>query len=139
MWEQIAMGFLGLCAGQIVASAAVAFLIGLGIIPRYAGITHTADKILLYEDSMMLGALAGNVFYVFQLHIPLGVWGLGIYGLFSGIFLGGWILALAEVADIFPIVARRIKLKRGVPVIIVAIALGKIAGSLWFFYKGWYR
>lgn len=139
MWEQIAMGFLGLCAGGIVASAAVAFLIGLGIIPRYAGITHTADKILLYEDSMVLGALAGNVFYVFQLHIPLGVWGLGIYGLFSGIFLGGWILALAEVADIFPIVARRIKLKRGVPVIIVAIALGKIAGSLWFFYKGWYR
>ena len=139
MWEQIAMGFLGLCAGGVVASAAVAFLIGLGIIPRYAGITHTADKILLYEDSMMLGALAGNVFYVFRLHIPLGVWGLGIYGLFSGIFLGGWILALAEMADIFPIVARRIKLKHGIPIIIVAIALGKIVGSLWFFYNGWYR
>lgn len=139
MWEQIAMGFLGLCAGGVVASAAVAFLIGLGIIPRYAGITHTADKILLYEDSMMLGALAGNVFYVFHLHIPLGVWGLGIYGLFSGIFLGGWILALAEMADIFPIVVRRIKLKHGIPIIIVAIALGKIAGSLWFFYNGWYR
>lgn len=139
MWEQIAMGFLGLCAGGIVASAAVAFLIGLGIIPRYAGITHTADKILLYEDSMMLGALAGNVFDVFHLHIPFGVWGLGIYGLFSGIFLGGWILALAEMADIFPIVARRIKLKHGIPVIIISIALGKIAGSLWFFYNGWYR
>ncbi len=139
MWEQIAMGFLGLCAGGVVASAAVAFLIGLGIIPRYAGITHTADKILLYEDSMILGALAGNVFYVFRLHIPLGVWGLGIYGLFSGIFLGGWILALAEMADIFPIVARRIKLKHGIPIIIVAIALGKIVGSLWFFYNGWYR
>ena len=136
MWEQIAMGFLGLCAGGVVASAAVAFLIGLGIIPRYAGITHTADKILLYEDSMILGALAGNVFYVFRLHIPLGVWGLGIYGLFSGIFLGGWILALAEMADIFPIVARRIKLKHGIPIIIVAIALGKIVGSLWFFYNG---
>ena len=139
MWEQIAMGFLGLCAGGVVASAAVAFLIGLGIIPRYAGITHTADKILLYEDYMILGALAGNVFYVFRLHIPLGVWGLGIYGLFSGIFLGGWILALAEMADIFPIVARRIKLKHGIPIIIVAIALGKIVGSLWFFYNGWYR
>ncbi len=139
MWEQIAMGFLGLCAGGIVVSAAVAFLIGLGIIPRYAGITHTADKILLYEDFMILGALAGNVFYVFRLQIPLGAWGLGIYGLFSGIFLGGWILALAEMADIFPIVVRRIKLRHGIPVIVVAIALGKIAGSLWFFYKGWYR
>ncbi|MCI8814416.1 MAG: stage V sporulation protein AB [Lachnospiraceae bacterium] len=137
MWTQIAMGFLGLCAGGIVASAAVAFLIGLGIIPRYAGITHTADKILLYEDTMMLGALAGNVFYVFHLPIRFGPWGLGIYGLFSGIFLGCWILALAEMADIFPVIARRLKLKHGIPVIIIAIALGKITGALWFFYKGW--
>lgn len=137
MWTQIAMGFLGLCAGGIVASAAVAFLIGLGIIPRFAGITHTADRILLYEDSMMLGALAGNVFYVFRLPIRFGPWGLGIYGLFSGVFLGCWILALAEMADIFPVVARRIKLQHGIPVIVIAIALGKIIGSLWFFYKGW--
>lgn len=137
MWTQIGMGFLGLCAGGVVASAAVAFLIGLGIIPRYAGITHTADRILLYEDTMMLGALAGNVFYVFHLRIPLGSWGLGAYGLFAGIFLGGWILALAEMADIFPVVARRIKLQHGIPVVVVAIALGKIVGSLWFFYKGW--
>lgn len=137
MWEQIALGFLGLCAGGIVASAAVAFLIGLGIIPRYAGITHTADRILLYEDSMMLGAVAGNVFYVFRLHLPLGTWGLGGYGLFSGFFLGGWILALAEMADIFPVVARRLKLKHGIPAAVVAIALGKIIGSLWFFYKRW--
>lgn len=137
MWTQIAMGFLGLCMGGIVASGAVAFLIGMGIIPRYAGITHTADKILLYEDSMMLGALAGNVFYVFRLHLPLGAWGLGIYGLFSGIFLGGWILALAEMAKIFPVVSRRLRLKHGVPLVVAVIALGKIAGSLWFFYKGW--
>ena len=137
MWAQIGMGFLGLCAGGIVASAAVAFLIGLGIIPRYAGITHTADRILLYEDTMMRGALAGNIFYVFHLQLPLGAWGLGIYGLFSGVFLGGWILALAEMADIFPVIARRLKLKHGIPIVIVVIALGKVAGSLWFFYKGW--
>ncbi|MCI9198042.1 MAG: stage V sporulation protein AB [Lachnospiraceae bacterium] len=137
MWAQIGMGFLGLCAGGIVASAAVAFLIGLGIIPRYAGITHTADRILLYEDVMMLGALAGNVFYVFHMRILFGAWGLGVYGLFSGIFLGGWILALAEMADIFPVVARRLKFKHGIPAVIIAIALGKMTGSLWFFYKGW--
>ena len=137
MWAQVAMGFLGLCAGGIVASAAVAFLIGLGIIPRYAGSTHTGDKILLYEDSMMLGAVLGNVFYVFRLHLPLGAWGLGIYGLFSGIFLGGWILALAEMAKIFPVIVRRIRFKHGIPLVVAAIALGKISGSLWFFYKGW--
>lgn len=138
MWTQIEMGFLGLCAGGIVASAAVAFLIGMRIVPRYAGVTHTADKLFLYEDSMMLGAVAGNVFNIFRLHLPFGLWGLGIYGLFAGMFLGGWILALAEMAKIFPVIARRIRLKHGIPLIVAAIALGKVAGSLWYFYKGWY-
>ena len=137
MWEQIVLGFVGLCAGGVVAGAAVALLIGLGVIPRYAGITHTADKISLYEDFTMLGAVAGNLFYVFRLHLPLGSWGLGAYGLFSGIFLGGWILALAEMAKIFPVVVRRIRLKHGIPLAVAMIALGKTAGSLWFFYKRW--
>lgn len=37
MWQQIIMGIIGLCAGFAIASGAVALVIGLGIIPRYAG------------------------------------------------------------------------------------------------------
>ena len=60
-----------------------------------------------------------------------------IYGFFSGIFLGSWILALAEVASMFPIFARRIQLTGGIPAVIIAMALGKCLGTLLYYYRGW--
>lgn len=62
MWQgQVITGITGLCGGAVAATALAAFVIGLGIIPRYAGVTHTANHILLYEDCLMLGAVAGNL------------------------------------------------------------------------------
>lgn len=137
MWNQIFLGLIGLCAGFTVASGMVGLIIGLLIVPRYAGITHTADKILLYEDFTMLGAFLGNMAMIFQWQIPLGQIGLALYGFFAGVFMGSWILALAEMAKVFPILARRIRLVKGLPWIIVSVAVGKAAGSLFYFYKGW--
>lgn len=137
MWQQIFLGFLGLCAGAIIAGGVVGLLIGLSIVPRYAGITHTGRHIMLYEDFTLLGALSGTLFYLFQWEIPLGWPFLLVYGLFSGIFLGGWIMALAEMADIFPVFTRRIKFTQGLPRVILSIAFGKALGSLLFFFKGW--
>ena len=48
MWQQIFLGFVGICSGVIIAGGAVGLMIGLSIVPRYAGITHTADSLLLY-------------------------------------------------------------------------------------------
>ena len=49
------------CGGAVVATALAAFIIELGIIPRFAGITHTANHILLYETCLMLGSFLGNL------------------------------------------------------------------------------
>lgn len=137
MWQQIILAFIGLSAGTIIAGGVVGLLIGLSITPRYAGITHTSDKMFLYEDVTLLGALFGNIFYLYKLSLPLGTPFLAVYGLFSGIFLGGWILALAEMADVFPIFSRRIRFSEGLPKVIICLALGKFTGSLFFFLKGW--
>ena len=137
MWQQIAMGLIGLCAGFVIASGAVALAIGLGIIPRYAGVTKTPKYIRWYEDCSMLGTILGTLAYLWDGHLPLGAPGLVLYGIFSGIFLGSWIIALGEVVDIFAILTRRIGLTRGLPWIILTMAVGKTAGSLWFFMKGW--
>lgn len=137
MGAQIFLGVLGLCLGIVVAGGTVALLIGLGIVPRYAGITHTAEKILLYEDFTLWGAVAGVLVFLFQWEIPLGAIGLLLFGLFSGIFLGSWIMALAEMTDVFPVLLRRMKIQVGVPWIIVTIAVAKTLGSLFFFYKRW--
>ena len=133
MWQYIFLSFLGLCSGAVIASGVAGLLIGLSIIPRYAGITHTGRHILLYEDAAFLGIVLGNLSCLFRFRIPL----LSALGILSGMFLGSWILALAEVADMFPIFARRVRLTGGFPAVIIAIAAGKALGTLIYYYCGW--
>ena len=83
MFQQAFLCFTGFCAGIIVAGGVSGLLIGLSIIPRYAGITHTASHILLYEDITLLGTVLGNVFYLYSFSIPMGWPFLFLYGLFS--------------------------------------------------------
>lgn len=137
MAEQLILGLLGLASGVVVAGSAAAFIISLGIVPRYAGITRTARRVRLYEDISMLGAFVGNLFYLYPGRMSLGSPGLAVWGLFSGIFLGSWIIALGEVVNVFAIMARRLKIRQGTGWIICTMALGKTLGSLIFFQKGW--
>lgn len=129
--------FIGLCSGVIIAGGLAGLMIGLSIVPRYAGITHTAKYILLYEDFTLLGTVSGIICFLFRLSLPFGQFFLSIFGFFSGFFLGGWILALAEMADVFPIFCRRIKFSEGLPKVIISIAIGKSIGSLIFYYLRW--
>lgn len=128
------LGFVGLCFGITIASGVVAFIISLGIVPRYAGITKTADRVQLYEDSSVLGAVLGNLWYLYQGKLPFGPSGLAVYGIFSGIFLGSWIVALGEVVDIYAILVRRMGLVKGIGLVILSMAFGKVIGSLYFFF-----
>lgn len=131
------MGMFGLFGGIVIASGLVALLIGLKIIPRYAGITRTANHILLYENCAMAGAFMGNLATVYEWNLHMGSWVGGVIGIFGGIFLGGWIIALTEVMDIMPIMARRTGLTRGIGLVIVSAAVGKTLWSLLYYYKGW--
>lgn len=145
------VGMVGLFGGIIIASGLVALLIGLNIIPRYAGITHTANHMLLYENCAMAGAVMGNLFTLYEWKLPLGNLRLalgcmnfsigslaaGVYGLFGGIFLGSWIIALTEILDIVPIMARRAGLVKGIAALVVSTAVGKALWSILYYYKGW--
>lgn len=133
MWQQLFLGLLGLCSGIVIASGAAGLLIGLSIVPRYAGITHTGDHVMLYEDASLLGIIFGNLFVLFHVSLPLGPFFLAVLGLFFGFFLGSWILALAEVADMFPVFARRIRLSRGLHAVIICIAAGKCIGTFIYY------
>ena len=85
----------------------------------------------------ILGNRTWNLFFLFRWNIRFGTPFLILYGLFSGIFLGGWIMALAEMADIFPIFARRSRFQRGLSFTILCIAAGKTVGALIYYYNGW--
>ena len=128
------LGAVGLCMGMTIASGVVAFIISLGIVPRFAGITRSATRVRLYEDCSMVGAVLGNLLFLYQEALPLGNAGLAVYGSFSGILLGSWVVALGEVVNIYAILVRRIGLVKGIGLVILSMALGKVAGSLWFFF-----
>ena len=138
MWAQnILLAFIGLSAGAAVAGGLFSFIIGLGVVSDFADRTHTGECILLYEDSDALGGILGNIFSIYQIAIPGGQWLAAIFGIFTGIFVGCWAMALAEILNMFPIFIRRVKLLQCIPYIILGIALGKGLGALLFFWQGW--
>lgn len=62
MWvNEVIAAIVGLSGGMVVATALAAFIIGLGIIPRYAGVTHTGHSAPL-EDASDPGDLSGKYF-----------------------------------------------------------------------------
>ena len=58
MLRELLAGIVGLCGGMVVATALAAFIIGLGMIPRYAGVTHTGNHLLIWDFSGKLGDCA---------------------------------------------------------------------------------
>lgn len=126
----------GLSLGFFIASGLVALVIGLGIVTRYAGITKTAESLRFYECCCMAGALFGDLFSLGTFSFSLPSWTAGVFWLFAGIYLGSWIIALGEVVNLFSILCRRIGLTRGLPFVILCMAAGKIAGSLYYFANG---
>lgn len=137
MWIHLLLALIAFAAGFVIAGGVIALIAGLGIITRLIGVTHTGKHIRIFETCVLFGGLFGNLLTVYFVQIPLGGIGLALTGVFSGIFVGGWILALAEVVNIFPIFFRRIGLVKGVSFIMIAIALGKTLTSLLMFYMRW--
>lgn len=138
MWAlQIVLAVIGISTGIAVAAGLFSFIIGLGVVSDFADRTHTGEHILLYEDSVALGGILGNIFFVYQISIPGAVWILPGFGVLAGIFVGCWSMALAEILNVFPIFIRRVKLVRCIPWAILAMALGKGMGELVFFLNRW--
>lgn len=133
---QVLVSVIGFSGGFLVAGGVVSVMVGLGIITRFIGLSHTARQILWYEDAILLGAVAGNVATVFDFRLVIGAWFLVIAGAFIGIFVGGWVMALAEVLDIFPVYSRRLGIRHGARWIVAALAFGKTTGSLLYFFRG---
>ncbi len=146
VWKIILLWIIGISSGIMVSAGVFTVLFVVGLVPRFAGRTDTARCELFYEECLIFGAVLADVLSVFSIrrslgsgpHILLTVL-LVMIGIFAGIFVGCLSIALAEVLDGIPIFARRVKLKMGVSTAVLAIALGKIAGSLIYFINGFFE
>lgn len=163
LMENAFLGVVGLAAGLGVSGGVFTTLIAVGLIPRFAGKTHTAKHIFLYEEMVVCGTLFGGLISVFFPFLKIADWVaqvkkdgtisfvnewllgiypyfevafLVIYGLFAGIFVGCLALAIAEMLDSIPIFARRMRFRHGVGIVILCMAIGKTIGSLIYFWNG---
>ncbi len=148
---ELLISILGIFCGLMVSGGVFTALLALGLVPRFAGKTHTADRILTYESAVVSGCIVGGLLGVLQVREYLDkilynlslfqsvFWGtftdciMSAGGFFSGCFVGCVALAIAEMLDSIPIFSRRIGFRRGVGVAVLAVAFGKIVGSLLYF------
>lgn len=153
--KQIFMAVLGASFGMIVSGGVFTVLISVGLIPRFAGKMHIAKHIFILEEMVVLGTVAGDFFSIFSDYGNIGKWVLSnsvfgadntaavwrvigdiiliLFGVFSGIFVGCLALAIAEMLNTIPIFSRRIGFRHGLGIAILAVALGKLVGSLIYF------
>lgn len=148
---------IGTSFGLLAAAGVFTVLVAVGLVPRFAGKTHTADKVFLYEEMVIFGSVLGGFLSLFpefsqlgaflQGSFPEGIfwWRLlgnvlqGIFGLFSGMFIGCLALAIAEMLDSVPIFARRISFRHGLGLAVLSMAAGKLCGSLFYFWNELHR
>lgn len=134
----------GISFGALAAAGVFTVLVAVGLIPRFAGKTHTASYISFYESCVVLGTITGMLFSVFvNLHdyssmVLRAVASAAeiVMGFFTGCFVGCLALSIAEMLDSIPIFARRVRLKWGIGVAIFMVSLGKMAGALLYFLQG---
>lgn len=135
--KQVALAFIGLSAGGVIAAGVFAFLAIIGVFPRLIGKTGTKRHILLYDTVIVAGGVTGNLLDLYE--IPVNFGGnflLAVFGLAVGIFVGCLVMSLAETLKTVPVINRRIGLAVGLQYVILAIAAGKLVGSLVYFAKG---
>lgn len=151
------LALAGLSFGMLAAAGVFTVLSAVGLIPRFAGKTHSAKEIWLYEDMVMTGTIVGCIFSIFRRYLQIGAWleghlpGLdwlwnalgqgfmGVSGVFYGMFVGCLALAIAEMLDSIPIFTRRISFRHGLGCVVLAMAAGKLCGSLLYFWQELHR
>lgn len=147
----------GVSYGLLAAAGVFTVLAAVGLVPRFAGKTHTAKHVMLYEEMVIFGTVTGCVLSIFSRYCQLAAWwqntfpgqrellsGIGIFlqavfGLFAGMFVGCLALAIAEMLDSIPILARRISFRHGLGLAVISMAAGKLCGSILYFFTELHR
>ncbi len=126
----------GLAAGILVSGGTFALLTKVGVITRIIAVTGTKKKISLCQIMIIAGGVWGNLVSIFKLPVFGGIITLILSGIMSGIFAGALSIALAETINALPVMFRKLDIQKGFPIIMLAFAAGKMAGSLWWFLIG---
>jgi stage V sporulation protein AB len=134
--KEVFAAFFGLAGGIAVGSGLVAFLIVLDIIPRLTQLTRSHRRMRVYEGAVVAGAVFFTLADFYSWHGAFFPLGAAAVGLFAGCFVGMLAAALTEVINVLPILAKRVGMGPYIAWLLLAMILGKVAGSLfeWMIY-----
>lgn len=131
---------LGFGGGVVISGAVFAFIAIIGVVPRLAQKTRTENYIPFYEEAIIIGGIWGTSTLLIDYYLPIPKIFIVILCLMIGIFYGCLAVSLAEVLNVIPILTRRGGLKKGLSYFIIALAMGKLLGSvLYYFIPGFYQ
>ena len=159
--QQLILILTGFSSGIVVAGGVFTVFTAVGLVPRFADRIGGGAHILLFENMIIGGVFLGLLYSLFagsmaDLSQQLRMWVVQIspqagkfagilpkiivacYGFLTGCYVGCLALSIAEILDAIPIMARRANLKRGVGIVILCFALGKLAGALFYYGFGFY-
>ena len=140
--REIFLSVIAFLAGAGVSAGVFAFVLVIGVVPRILRCS--------IENVMICGVVAGNISSVLDTAYNLGFANMpkvpvsnicgniiiAIFGLCVGIFVGCIAVALAEILHTFPIIYKRMKLRAGLGIIVISMAIGKALGALYYFLTG---
>lgn len=157
MFKEWFLVFTGISFGLLSSAGVFTVFSTVGLVPRFAGKTHSAKEILLYENMIVLGTIIGGLMSIWpdtwnrafmRLEEVVGIpsfwlifqtFCLIVIGLFSGMFVGCFALSIAEMLDSIPIFTRRISFRKGIGLAVCSVAAGKLCGALFYFWQGLYN
>ncbi len=137
----IILVIIGISSGTLVAGGVAALLTSVGVVTRVAYHTGTSKKIVHYENCIIAGSIIGNAVVIYEprmnlqsvtpvVWIPLII----LMGICMGIFVGCLAMSLAEALDVSSISFRRMEISHYLWMVILAVAIGKFAGNILFFF-----
>lgn len=126
--------FVSFSLGIIVSGAIFSFIAMIGVVPRLAQKTDTANCIKLYEEIIIVSGLWGATTLILDYNFSIFPFIIIILSMCSGIFLGCLAVSLTEVLDVIPILTRRGNIANGLKFFMLSLALGKGIGTILYFY-----
>jgi stage V sporulation protein AB len=126
----ILLMMLGLAGGFAVGSSFVALIMVLDLVPRLVKIARAPKAVHAMELALVSGVLFFTLIHFYHWELHFTNWLSGGVSLLQGIFVGMLAASLIEVLNVIPIITRRIRMQGYLTILLVAVVLGKISGSL---------
>lgn len=130
--------FIGLSSGIIIGASYVALLVIFDLIPRLAQVAKAYHRSKHFELALVAGAFGFSFLDMLNVQFAFPIIATQLIGgIFNGIFVGMLAAALAEVMNVLPIIAKRLKLVQSLSSLMLAMVCGKVVASLvdWLFIQ----